>query len=58
MRPVQPDKPVTSSIVKGSRVKVRDGAKTYDGKGVASFVYGNTYTCLLYTSCPLPGNDP
>uniref|UniRef100_UPI003FEE798A NlpC/P60 family protein n=1 Tax=Candidatus Fimivicinus sp. TaxID=3056640 RepID=UPI003FEE798A len=43
-KPVQPDKPVTSSIVKGSRVKVRDGAKTYDGKGVASFVYGNTYT--------------
>ena len=43
-KPVQPDKPVTSSIVKGSRVKVRDGAKTYDGRGVASFVYGNTYT--------------
>lgn len=44
-KPEQPDKPaVTGSIVKGSRVRVRDGAKTYDGKGVASFVYGNTYT--------------
>ena len=38
-KPVQPDKPVTGSIVKGSRVKVKSGAKTYDGKGIASFVY-------------------
>ena len=43
-KPVQPDKPVTGSIVKGSRVKVKSGAKTYDGKGVASFVYGSVYT--------------
>lgn len=44
-KPEQPDKPdVTGSIVKGSRVRVRDGAKAYNGKGVASFVYGGTYT--------------
>ena len=42
-KPVQPDKPVTGSIVKGSRVKVKSGAKTYDGKGIASFVYAGTY---------------
>ena len=30
-------------IKKGSIVRVRDGAKTYDGKSLASFVFGNNY---------------
>lgn len=28
----------------GSKVKVRHGAKSYEGKGIASFVYKNVYT--------------
>ena len=31
------------SIQVGDRVKVKSGAKTYDGKNLASFVYQNTY---------------
>lgn len=34
----------TNAIKLGSRVKVKNGANAYDGKGVASFVYNNTYT--------------
>lgn len=33
-----------ATIKEGSRVKVKSGAKTYTGGGVASFVYGSTYT--------------
>lgn len=32
------------TVKEGSRVKVKSGAKTYTGGGVASFVYGRTYT--------------
>lgn len=33
-----------ATIKEGSRVKVKSGAKTYTGGGVASFVYDGTYT--------------
>jgi len=33
----------STTIKVGSRVKVKSGAKTYTGGGVASFVYGGTY---------------
>lgn len=33
----------TPTIRKGSKVKVKSGAKTYTGGGVASFVYNGTY---------------
>lgn len=33
-----------TAIKTGSRVKVKSGAKTYTGGGVASFVYNGTYT--------------
>lgn len=36
----------SAAIVKGSTVKVKAGAKTYTGGGLASFVYSNTYTVL------------
>lgn len=35
-----------SEIKKGSKVKVRSGAKTYTGGSLASFVYNNTYTVM------------
>ena len=35
-----------AAIAKGSKVKVRKGAKTYTGGGLASFVYNNTYTVM------------
>lgn len=34
----------TAAIKKGDKVKVNKGAKSYDGVGVASFVYDNEYT--------------
>ena len=34
----------TTTIKKGDTVKVNEGAKDYNGKSVASFVYKNTYT--------------
>ena len=36
----------SADITKGSSVKVKAGAKTYTGGGLASFVYSNTYTVL------------
>ena len=33
----------SDSIQVGDRVKVKSGAKTYEGKSLASFVYQNTY---------------
>lgn len=36
----------TGTIVKGSKVKVNSGAKTYTGGSLASYVYNNTYTVL------------
>lgn len=35
-----------TTIKKGSKVRVKDGAKTYIGGGLASFVYKTTYTVL------------
>jgi N-acetylmuramoyl-L-alanine amidase CwlA len=32
------------AIKKGDKVKVNKGAKSYEGKGIASFVYNGTYT--------------
>ena len=34
------------SEVKGDKVKVNKGAKTYSGGGLASFVYNNTYDVI------------
>ena len=39
-------KAAAQAIVKGSKVKVVKGAKTYNGGGLASFVYTNTYTVI------------
>ena len=36
----------SAAIAKGSTVKVKAGAKTYTGGGLAAFVYTNTYTVL------------
>lgn len=36
----------SAAIAKGSAVKVKAGARTYTGGGLASFVYANTYTVL------------
>ncbi len=36
----------SSSIKKGDKVRVKNGAKTYDGGGLASFVYSTTYDVL------------
>jgi hypothetical protein len=36
----------SAAIVKGSKVKVASGAKTYTGGSLAAFVYQNTYTVL------------
>ncbi len=36
----------SGAIVKGSTVKVKKGAKTYTGGGLASFVYSGIYTVL------------
>lgn len=33
-------------IVKGAKVKIKNGAKTYTGGRLASFVYQNTYTAM------------
>ena len=41
---VEVPKTETSKIKKGDTVKVNEGAKDYNGKSVASFVYKNTYT--------------
>ena len=40
------DVKAAQAIVKGSKVKVVKGAKTYNGGGLASFVYTNTYTVI------------
>lgn len=34
----------TKKVTKGCKVKVKKGAKSYEGKSVASFVYNNVYT--------------
>ena len=36
----------SAAIVKGSKVKVNKGAKTYTGGSLAAFVYANTYTVM------------
>lgn len=41
---VSPTTTTTKSIGVGSRVKLKSGAKTYTGGGIASFVYNNVYT--------------
>lgn len=35
-----------AAITKGSTVKVKQGAKTYNGGSLAAFVYANTYTVM------------
>ena len=39
-----PKPPVDNTIKVGSKVKVKKGAKSYEGKKIASFVYNNVYT--------------
>lgn len=39
-----PSTPVDNTIKVGSKVKVKKGAKSYEGKKIASFVYNNVYT--------------
>ena len=39
-------KEVVPAIVKGSKVKVAKGAKTYNGGSLASYVYTTTYTVI------------
>ena len=38
--------PAPKTIKVGSKVKVKPGAKTYDGKGLANFVYNNVYDVI------------
>ncbi|WP_411953201.1 N-acetylmuramoyl-L-alanine amidase [Alkalibacillus sp. S2W] len=45
-QPKKEEKPKKETIKKGSKVKVEKGAKSYEGKGLASFVYNNTYSVL------------
>lgn len=40
----QPTETISQTIKQGDKVKVRQGAKTYTGGGIADFVYNNTYT--------------
>lgn len=40
----KPAAPTVVTIKKGDKVKVNKGAKSYEGKSVADFVYNNTYT--------------
>lgn len=40
------DVKVEDNMVVGSKVKVKSGAKTYNGGGLASFVYKNTYSIM------------
>ncbi len=42
----KPATSTSSNIVKGSRVKVRQGAKDYNGRGLASSVYSRTYDVI------------
>lgn len=44
-KPATP-KPVTPALKVGSRVKVKRGAKDYDGRSLASFVYDRTYVVI------------
>ena len=44
----------TTQLVKGNSVRVVKGAKTYDGKQLASFVYTNVYTVLQVGGRGLP----
>ena len=37
---------LTAAVVKGSKVKVAKGAKTYTGGSLAAFVYSTTYTVM------------
>lgn len=41
-----PSSSYSASIKKGDKVRVKSGAKTYDGGGLASFVYSTTYDVL------------
>ena len=44
--PKPKQKPQTKTIKVGSKVKVKPGAKTYDGKGLADFVYKTVYDVI------------
>lgn len=41
-----PSSTTTKTMKVGSKVKVKNGAKTYEGKSLASFVYSTTYDVL------------
>jgi N-acetylmuramoyl-L-alanine amidase len=41
--------PAKPAIKKGSKVRVKPGAKDYDGRTLASFVYGQTYDVIRIT---------
>jgi hypothetical protein len=41
--------PAKPAIKKGSKVKVKAGAKDYDGRTLASFVYGRAYDVIQIT---------
>ena len=43
---VPEQKPDSGDIKVGDKVRVKSGAKTYDGGGLASFVYNTTYTVI------------
>jgi hypothetical protein len=42
--PAQAEAPKAATITEGSKVKVKQGAKSYTGGGIASFIYGKVYT--------------
>lgn len=42
--PAQPEASKVATITVGSKVKVKQGAKSYTGGGVASFIYDKVYT--------------
>lgn len=44
--PTSSSQPVSPSINKGDKVKVKNGAKTYTGGNLASFVYNNVYDVI------------
>lgn len=45
-KPVVKPAPTTKKLVKGAKVKVKPGAKFYDGKQPAKFVYTNVYDVI------------
>ena len=48
-KPAPKPKPAAPAIKVGSRVRVKSGAKDYDGRTLASFVYGRAYDVIQIT---------